>query len=628
MVRPLAAYLKKLDTVYRKQNHFIQLKARLLAAIDALLLIFVPLNLLKLLWLQPPGLGFRFAFNAAIGLSALYSFRCLHRGLLRQAGTRLALCLILPIHVLVFFVPSYAEPLGSAIQLFAFDLVLLLITLIFATRRIAWLVLGIIAVSHIAFYRIALFHEPVAGTLRYASDTLVRDGLITLGFVFSLGMTLVAILEAVSRQSEQTLQATRAMNAELEQRVFERTSALEVATKQAEDALRVKSDFLANMSHEIRTPLNGIISYAHFLADRSDLPVEAVEDIRLISDSGNLLLRLIEDILDFSKIEANQLQLETHEFALRPLMADCISLLANSAARNGVGLEFKCARDLPTDFEGDSYRLRQIILNLVGNAVKFTPSGGHVQLGITQTGDRPGSALVRFQVRDTGVGMDEATLKRVFERFTQADSSTTRRYGGTGLGLAISTRLVDMMGGRLEAESTLGAGSVFYFTLALPVVQSADRAPVPPVEAKPQLGLHVLVAEDNAVNVMVITRQLQALGCTCRVADSGEAALAALEEDLSVDLVLMDCHMPGLDGWEATRKLRGWARDPQALPAQRRAATLPVVALTAAVLEDERERCLEAGMTDFLSKPAKRADILRVLRSHCPVTFDTPFAGS
>jgi CheY-like chemotaxis protein len=218
---------------------------------------------------------------------------------------------------------------------------------------------------------------------------------------------------------------------------------------------------------------------------------------------------------------------------------------------------------------------------------------------------------VRFEVRDTGIGMDEAALARIFERFTQADSSTTRRFGGSGLGLAISSRLVEIMGGRLEVESAPGRGSTFHYTIPLRPVSPTAGVPAAPAQPDTHLRLRVLVAEDNAVNQKIIGAQLRQLGCEFAIARDGEEALAALQQEALPDVILMDCHMPNLDGWETTRRIRSWADDPLAL--RKKAAAIAIVALTAAALPEERARCVAAGMNDFLAKPMKLEELRRVL---------------
>jgi CheY-like chemotaxis protein len=251
------------------------------------------------------------------------------------------------------------------------------------------------------------------------------------------------------------------------------------------------------------------------------------------------------------------------------------------------------------------------LLNLLSNAIKFTPAGGGVAVAVTSAAPAADPVAVRFEVRDTGIGMDPATVERIFERFTQADTSTTRRYGGTGLGLAISARLVQMMGGSLEVESAPGRGSVFHFTVPFRPVETAPSYPTGAERLEPQLNLRVLVVEDNPINQKILAAQLARLGCAGVIADDGERALVVLGQQSLPDVILMDCHMPRLDGWETTRRIRSWANDPD--PRLRQAARLPIVALTAAALPEEQERCREAGMNEFLAKPVKLAELHRVL---------------
>ncbi|MCX6951944.1 MAG: ATP-binding protein, partial [Verrucomicrobia bacterium] len=585
-----------------------------LAGFTLLLLVFLPLNVAKLLWVHPPEVPTRLAINAIMFVAGLTSLRLVFQGRLELAGSGLALALILPTHAVAFFAHAYLEPLSVGIQFLAYDLVFLLFAVLFGSRRVAFAMLAVIVASHVAFYWVALHGPQIAGSLGFAADTLVRDGLLAVCFVFMLGITLVHMIEAAHLRSEEALRQTRTLNENLEQLVTERTRDLAAATFRATEASRAKSEFLANMSHEIRTPLNGIIASSDLLLRRSDLTPESAEHVRLVAESGDLLLRLLSDILDLSKIEAGQLELERQPFDLPSMVADTVALVAPKAADEDVVLECTVAPDLARHLEGDGFRLRQVLLNLVSNAIKFTPRGGRVQVTVSSEKPAANPATLRFEVRDTGIGMDAETLSRVFERFTQADSSTTRRYGGSGLGLAISSHLVRLMGGTLHAQSTPGQGSMFHFTIKLPVARSAPASSVSPVTLEDTLRLRVLVAEDNPVNQKIISSQLTRLGCEFTVAGDGEEALAALGRGPLPDVILMDCHMPKLDGWETTRQIRRWSADP--LPVRRQAAALPIIALTAAALPEEQARCRAAGMNEFLSKPVKLAELHRMLQPY------------
>jgi two-component system, sensor histidine kinase len=619
MIRLFAAQVSHLDSVYRDQPYFVGVKARLLAAFNLLILAaFIPLNIVKLLWVQPPEVVVRFALTLAMGAMAALSLRWVRQGRLELAGSGLALGLFLPTHSLLLLAGSFAEPLGAAIQLFAFDTVFLLLTIVFASRRVALIVLAIVVAGHLGLHGLALSEGVIPGSLRFAADTLWRDGLMALGFIFCLGFTLIHMIETAHLRSEEALAQTRRMNETLEKLVSERTRDLKAATLQATAASRAKSEFLANMSHEIRTPLNGIIASSDLLLRRPDLTPASAEHVRLISESGDLLLKLLGDILDFSKIEAGQLGLEQHTFELVPVVADTVALVASKVEVGKVQLGYTVDPAISRHLEGDSYRLRQVLLNLVANAIKFTPAGGRVQVTVDSAAPHANPTLVRFEVRDTGIGMDDEAMARIFERFTQADSSTTRRFGGSGLGLAISWRLAQIMGGRLEVESAPGKGSVFHFTIPLRPVETAPALPTALAQLEASLNLTILVAEDNVVNQKIIAHQLRQLGCRHSVANDGEQALAALEHAPLPDIILMDCHMPNLDGWEATRRIRGWAADPN--PLRQKASALPIIALTAAALPEERAHCVEAGMNDFLAKPMKLADLHRVLLRFSPAS--------
>ncbi len=611
MVPPFAPFFSRLDAAYRDRPRFTALKARLLAVICLLLLIFVPFNVVKLFWVHYPAIQARVGLNLLMAGTCAYCLRLLRQGRLEAAANVLVLILVLAVNAALLLTRSYLEPLGIAIQLFAVDFVFLLLALVFASRRVAGFIFCFIVGVTVWFHMAALSSGNFPGSPAFAAGALVRDGLLSLAFLFCIGLTLARMIESAQQHSEEALRETRSVNANLEWLVSERTRDLESATRRAEEASKAKGEFLANMSHEIRTPLNGIIGLSDLLVRRTDLPADAGEQLRLLSRSGDLLLKLISDILDFSKIEAGKLGLENHSFELVPLVGSTLTLVAGKAGEGAVRLEADVSPALPRYLVGDSYRLCQVLINLISNAVKFTPVGGHVKVTVSSTAPQADPVPLHFEVRDSGIGMDAATLERIFERFSQADSSTTRRYGGTGLGVAISARLVQMMGGDLQAESVPGQGSVFHFTLALRPIATAPAAALALEPVANDLNLRVLVAEDNEVNQKIIVAQLTQLGCQYILARDGEATLALLEREPLVDIVLMDCHMPKLDGWETTRRIRKWIQQPDG--AKRRAARVPIIALSAAVLPEEQIRCAEAGMDGFLGKPIKLVELQRVL---------------
>lgn len=575
----------KLDAKYADKPSLMRIRARILLKFLGLVLFLAPVIILKLFLVVDDPAPIRIIVIASYWIFAGLGIVALLHGRHRLASEGMFLVIALGACAAPFYIYSLGRsPLYAFVGPTDYLHLVVVGVALFGTRRAFWVVNAMILATVLLYSHVVVSTITDVGTLDLAR-TAVRETIVSQ--IFFMMVCLIA-MSGVGRAMRELDNARKG----------------EILAEQARQANRAKSEFLANMSHEIRTPMNGVVGMAELL-QQTPLNGEQKEYVHTIIESGTSLLGLLNDILDYSKIESGMLEIRLQPVALPRLMRSSFSLLRAQAEGKGLDYSIHLGEALPELVISDGLRIRQVLVNILGNAIKFTASG-KVSLHVSAMYPQGGQAMLEMRVIDTGIGMDAETLSRVFDRFVQGDGSTTRRFGGSGLGLSISKSLAEMLGGTLVLRSALGSGTTAIFCIPLvPTDEQAEPSKELPATLQLPREFKVLVVEDNPFNQKVVKAMLEKLGVHTSIAENGEVALALLDH-LSFDLIFMDCDMPLMDGFSATRTIRSWESQGRKLHPSGR---IPIVALTAAAMVGDKERCLASGMDAYLSKPIRMEEL-------------------